>query len=285
MTQPVRTEHDLLGDRAVPADAYYGVHTLRALENFPITGTAISIHPDLVSALACVKQAAALANNELGLLDDERTQAIVQACREIRDGALLEEFVVDVIQGGAGTSTNMNANEVIANRALELMGHRKGDYAHCDPHEHVNCSQSTNDAYPSALHVGMALGNRELLAAVQELIAAFRAKGKEFAGVLKMGRTQLQDAVPMTLGQEFAAWARSLADEAAALRAVERVLCEINMGGTAIGTGLNAPPGYAEKCAAHLARIARKPIHLATDLGDRRADRVRDRGVVGADDR
>src|SRR5918911_2949415 len=153
MTQPVRTEHDLLGDRAVPAAAYYGVHTLRAVENFPITGTPIAIYPDLIRALACIKQAAALANNELGLLDKERTDAIEKACEEVRAGKLHDQFVVDVIQGGAGTSTNMNANEVIANRALELLGHGKGDYHHLHPNEHVNLGQSTNDVYPTAVNV------------------------------------------------------------------------------------------------------------------------------------
>jgi aspartate ammonia-lyase len=171
-----------------------------------------------------------------------------------------------VFQGGAGTSTNMNANEVIANRALELMGHQKGEYRYCDPHDHINASQSTNDAYPTALHVAMALGNVRLVAAITELIEAFRAKGREFATIVKMGRTQLQDAVPMTLGQEFTAFGETLAGEIRALEAVQRVLCEINMGATAIGTGLNAPAGYAEKCTAHLARITGFPIHLAPDL-------------------
>ncbi len=171
-----------------------------------------------------------------------------------------------MFQGGAGTSTNMNANEVIANRALELMGHTKGEYQYCSPHDHANASQSTNDAYPTSLHVGMALGNRELIAAVNELIAAFRAKGEEFASIIKMGRTQLQDAVPMTLGQEFTAFAATLAGEVRALEAMQRVLSEINMGATAIGTGLNAPAGYAEKCTAHLAQITGLPIHLAADL-------------------
>jgi aspartate ammonia-lyase len=183
------------------------------------------------------------------------------------DGKLHDQFRLDVFQGGAGTSTNMNANEVIANRGLELMGHDKGDYRHCDPHDHVNCSQSTNDAYPTSLHVGMALGNARLVAAMKELIEAFRGKGKEFGGVLKMGRTQLQDAVPMTLGQEFTAFAETLAGEVLALERVQNnVLCEVNMGATAIGTGLNAPPGYAEKCVKHLAKITGLPIHLAADL-------------------
>src|SRR5687768_10132874 len=201
--QTVRYEHDLLGDRAVPAGAYYGVHTLRALENFAITGMPISIYPDLVSALACVKQAAARANNELGLLDDLKASAIAKACEEVRQGALLEEFVVDVIQGGAGTSTNMNANEVIANRALELMGRAKGDYQSLHPVEDVNMSQSTNDVYPTAVKLALHFCIHRLTGAMAELRAAFSAKAVEFADVLKIGRTQLQDAVPMTLGQEL----------------------------------------------------------------------------------
>jgi aspartate ammonia-lyase len=250
----------------VPADAYYGVQTARALENFHISGVQLRLYPNLIKALAMVKMAAARANAECGQFSQEILAGIEGACLEIIDGRLHDEFRLDVFQGGAGTSTNMNANEVIANRALELMGHKKGDYAHCDPHDHVNCSQSTNDAYPSALHVGMALGNIELVAAVNELIAAFRAKGREFSGILKMGRTQLQDAVPMTLGQEFDAFGATLAGEAQALLAIQRVLCEVNMGATAIGTGLNAPAGYAERCVDHLATISRLPIYLAADL-------------------
>src|SRR5262245_53681847 len=214
MTQvPTRIEHDLLGDRAVPAGVYYGVHTLRALENFPITGTAISIYPDLVRALACVKQAAALANNALGLLPDEKAQAIAKACEEIREGALLDEFVVDVIQGGAGTSTNMNANEVIANRALELLGRKKGDYQYLHPLDHVNMSQSTNDVYPTAVKVALHFAIERLTAAMAELRGAFAAKAAEFTDVLKMGRTQLQEAVPMTLGQEFSTYAVMLEED------------------------------------------------------------------------
>ncbi|HEU4883363.1 MAG TPA: lyase family protein, partial [Longimicrobium sp.] len=193
-----RTEHDLLGERQVSVDLYYGVQTLRATENFPITGIPIGQYPYLVNALAAVKEAAALANQELGLMTEEVADAIVRACREVRDGKLHEQFVVDVVQGGAGTSTNMNANEVIANRALELLGHHKGEYEVVHPNNHVNLSQSTNDAYPTALHVGMALGNQRLVAAMKQLIAAFNAKGREFSDILKMGRTQLQDAVPMT---------------------------------------------------------------------------------------
>ena len=182
-----RHEHDLLGDRSVPADAYYGVHTLRAVENFPITGTPISIYPDLINALACVKQAAALANNELGLLDAEKSNAIVRACEEIRDGRLHEQFVVDVIQGGAGTSTNMNANEVVANRALEHLGHKRREYRYLHPLEHVNMSQSTNDVYPTAVKVALHFAIGRLVKAMAELRHAFEAKAEEFADVLKMG--------------------------------------------------------------------------------------------------
>jgi aspartate ammonia-lyase len=262
----MRIEKDLLGDRAVPVDAYYGVHTSRALDNFNISGVPLRMYPNLIKALAMVKMAAARANAECGQLGADVQAAIEKACLEIVDGKLHEQFRLDVYQGGAGTSTNMNANEVIANRALEHMGRRKAEYAHCDPHDHVNRSQSTNDAYPTALHVGMALGNAELVGAVNELIAAFRAKGREFAQVLKIGRTQLQDAVPMTLGQEFEAFAETLAGEVAALERIQNVLCETNMGATAIGTGLNAPAGYAEKCSAHLAAITGLPIRLAANL-------------------
>ncbi len=261
-----RLEHDLLGTKAVPADAYYGVQTARGLENFHISGVQIRLYPDFVRALAMVKWAAARANADCGVFGKDVLAGIEGACREIVDGKLLDEFRLDVLQGGAGTSTNMNANEVIANRALELMGHAKGEYKYCDPHDHVNASQSTNDAYPTALHVGMALGNRRLIAAVTQLIDAFRAKGREFASILKMGRTQLQDAVPMTLGQEFTAFAETLAGEVRALQAAERVLCEVNMGATAIGTGLNAPAGYSQKCVAHLADVSGLPIYVAPDL-------------------
>ena len=261
-----RTEHDLLGEMAVPADAYYGVQTARALENFHISGIRLHLYPNLIKALAMVKLAAARANHDCEQFSAEILKGIEGACQEIIDGKLHDQFPLDVYQGGAGTSTNMNANEVIANRALELMGHAKGEYQYCDPHDHVNASQSTNDAYPTALHVGMALGNQELVAAIDELIAAFRAKGKEFAGIVKMGRTQLQDAVPMTLGQEFNAFGQTLHGEVQALKLVHRALCETNMGATAIGTGLNAPKGYAAKCTKHLAAVSGFPITLAEDL-------------------
>jgi aspartate ammonia-lyase len=267
MTKPVtRLEHDLLGELAVPADAYYGVQTARALDNFHISGVELRLYADLIRALAMVKLAAARANVDCGVFGKEILKGIEGACEDIIAGKLHDEFRLDVFQGGAGTSTNMNANEVIANRALELMGKKKGEYRHCDPHDHVNGSQSTNDAYPTALHVGMALGNQRLVAAMKELIAAFRKKGKEFSAVLKMGRTQLQDAVPMTLGQEFNAFAETLAGEVLALERIQNVLCETNMGATAIGTGLNAPEGYAEKCTKHLARVTGLPITLAPDL-------------------
>ena len=265
-SQATRIEHDLLGDKAVPADAYYGVQTARALENFHISGVELRLYPNLIKAFAMVKMAAARANVDCGQFDREILAGIEGACRELIDGKLHDEFRLDVFQGGAGTSTNMNANEVIANRALELMGHQKGEYQYCDPHDHVNRSQSTNDAYPSALHVGMVLGNVELMAAMNELIAAFRKKGQEFSSLIKMGRTQLQDAVPMTLGQEFEAFAETLGGEVRTLDSIQRVLCETNMGATAIGTGLNAPPGYAEKCTDHLARITGFPIRLADNL-------------------
>jgi aspartate ammonia-lyase len=261
-----RTEHDLLGDLEVPVDAYYGVQTARALENFQISGVELRQYPNFIKGLAMTKLAAARANFETGGFSKEILTAIESACQEIIDGKLHDEFRLDVLQGGAGTSTNMNANEVIANRALELLGHQKGEYKYCDPHDHVNRSQSTNDSYPTAMHIGMALGNGEVIWAFNKLIDAFRAKGEEFNSILKMGRTQLQDAVPMTLGQEFHAWAETLADEVQALEAVRRVLCEVSMGGTAIGTGLNAPPAYAQKCADHLGKITNLPIKLARNL-------------------
>jgi len=261
-----RIEHDLLGDREVPAAAYYGVHTLRALENFEITGTPISIYPDLVSALACIKQAAALANNELKLLDDARARAIVKACEEIRAGELLDEFVVDVIQGGAGTSTNMNANEVIANRGLEIMGRAKGDYQYLHPLDHVNMSQSTNDVYPTAVKVALHFGIQRLVDAMAELRRAFEAKAREFAHVLKMGRTQLQDAVPMTLGQELSTYAVMLEEDEQRLREACLLIHEINLGATAIGTGITAHPDYAPLVCQRLADVTGIKLVTASNL-------------------
>ncbi|MFE5794979.1 aspartate ammonia-lyase [Streptomyces sp. NPDC056503] len=261
-----RTEHDLLGHRDVPADAYWGVHTLRALENFPITGTPISVYPNLVDALAAVKEAAALANRDLGLLPAGKAEAIVAACREIRAGALHEQFVVDVVQGGAGTSTNMNANEVVANRALELLGHPRGDYRHLHPNEDVNLGQSTNDVYPTAVRVATVFATRGLLSAMRVLQDAFAAKAEEFRDVVKMGRTQLQDAVPMTLGQEFSTYAVMLEEDRARLSEAIELLHEINLGATAIGTGLNAPAGYAEAARRHLAGITGLPLVTSANL-------------------
>jgi len=262
----MRIEHDLLGEKSIPDDVYYGVQTARAMENFHISGVPISQYPDLIRGLAMVKLAAAQANYDCKQFSAEILRGIESACREIIDGHLHNQFKVDLLQGGAGTSTNMAANEVIANRALEFMGFRKGEYEHCDPHNHVNCSQSTNDAYPTALHVAVFLLNGKVLAELRSLVAAFHQKGNEFVDVIKMGRTQLQDAVPMTLGQEFHAFAESLDNEIYALERIETVLYEVNMGGTAIGTGLNAPAGYAQRCADHLGQISGKPIRLAPDL-------------------
>ena len=261
-----RIEHDLLGDRAVPADAYYGIHTLRALENFRITDTEIAIYPDLVRALACVKQAAALANNALGLLPDDKADAIVRACEEVRQGRLLDQFVVDVIQGGAGTSTNMNANEVIANRGLELSGHQRGEYRYLHPVEDVNMSQSTNDVYPTAVKVALHFAIDRLGAAMQELRRAFDAKAQEFADVLKMGRTQLQDAVPMTLGQELSTYAVMLEEDEERLREAALLITEINLGATAIGTGINAHPHYAALVCQRLAELTRIRLVTAPNL-------------------
>ncbi|MBI1942825.1 MAG: aspartate ammonia-lyase [Betaproteobacteria bacterium] len=266
MTSAVRIEHDLIGERAVPATAYYGIHTLRALENFPITGTSISIYPDLVSALACVKQAAAIANSELGLLDEKRALAIRLACEELREGKLLEEFVVDVIQGGAGTSTNMNANEVIANRALELLGHARGEYQHLHPLDHVNLSQSTNDVYPTAVKVALQFGIRRLLLDMASLRGEFEAKAAEFADVLKVGRTQLQDAVPMTLGQEFSTYAVMLQEDESRLAEAASLAREINLGATAIGTGINAHPEYALRVTRRLSEIAGVELIVSPNL-------------------
>ncbi len=262
----VRIEHDLLGEREVPGDVYWGVHTLRALENFPITGVPIAISPYLPQALAAVKEAAAETNHDLGLLDDERYGAIVQACQEIRAGSLHDQFVVDVIQGGAGTSTNMNANEVIANRALEILGHPRGAYDVLHPNEQVNLSQSTNDVYPTAVKIAVVNATHDLIVAMGDLEEAFRAKAEEFHDVLKMGRTQLQDAVPMTLGQEFGAYALMIAEDRARLREAVMLLHEINLGATAIGTQLNAPEGYVERACDHLSRITRLPLVTAVDL-------------------
>ena len=261
-----RTEHDLLGDKRVPAEAYYGVQTLRALENFQISGRTLRDTPDFVNALAIVKLAAARANHAAGGLDAKKLAAIEKACRAVLDGKYHDQFQVDWYQGGAGTSANMNANEVLANVGLEMMGKPKGDYAALDPHDDLNQSQSTNDVIPTALKVAFLMRNDRLVRDVGELASAFRKKGNEYLRVVKMGRTELQDAVPMTVGQELHAMAASLELEAANLKDAERSLYAVNMGGTAIGTGLNAPKGFAERTAAELATLTGKPITAAPDL-------------------
>jgi aspartate ammonia-lyase len=262
----VRREKDLLGERDVPDASYYGIQTLRAAENFPITGIPIAQYPHLIKALAAVKEAAALTNHELGLLETNIAEAITHACREIRSGNLHGEFVVDVIQGGAGTSTNMNANEVIANRALELLGRRRGEYDAVHPNNHVNLSQSTNDVYPTAIRIAGIWAVSELVQALADLRDAFLLKAEAFADIVKMGRTQLQDAVPMTLGQEFRAFGITVGEDVDRLRDAARLVREINMGGTAIGTGINTDPRYAQLIRRHLEKITRLELITSPDL-------------------
>ena len=264
--QNYRVESDLLGELKVPADAYYGVQTQRALNNYKISNTRMCDYPEYVISIAYVKMAAAAANSELGVLDKEIANAIIAACCEIVDGKYHDQFPIDMMQGGAGTSVNMNANEVIANRALELMGHKKGEYQFCSPNDHVNCAQSTNDAYPTAFRYTFVRMNKHLVSSLQALIAAFRAKGVEFKDFIKMGRTQLQDAVPMTSGQEFNAFANNLEEEIANLERNAVLLREINMGGTAIGTGLNAEPGFADLCTRKMSEFTGDELIKASDL-------------------
>ena len=264
--QKFRVESDLIGELQVPADAYYGVQTQRAINNYKISGTRMCDYPEYIIAMAYVKMAAAAANTELGVLDKKIGDAIVAACKEIVDGKLWDQFPVDMMQGGAGTSVNMNANEVIANRALELMGHKKGEYQYCSPNDHVNCAQSTNDAYPTAFRYTFVRMNKHVEKALKDLIASFRAKGEEFKDIIKMGRTQLQDAVPMTSGQEFNAFANNLEEELANLERNAVLLKEINMGGTAIGTGLNAVPGFAELCTKRMSEFTGDSFEKAPDL-------------------
>jgi aspartate ammonia-lyase len=267
-----RRERDLLGERDVPDDALYGIQTLRALENFPITGVPIREFPSLVEALATIKAAAAEANADLGLLDRATAEAIVRAAEEIRAGRHHEYFLVDVIQGGAGTSTNMNANEVIANRALEMLGRPRGDYKTVHPNNHVNLSQSTNDVYPTAVKLALHGSIETLRGRMSELAAAFLAKGEEFSPHLKMGRTQLQDAVPMTLGQEFTAFGHTMLEDVERLSEAQALIREINMGATAIGTGINAPRGYADRVRENLARRTGLALITAPDLVEATAD-------------
>lgn len=272
-SQDYRIEEDLLGQVEVPADVYYGVQTLRAVNNFDLSGVTLSHFPNFVSALAIVKHAAADANFELGGLTKKKHEAITHACQRIVDGEYHDQFVVDMIQGGAGTSTNMNANEVIANVALEFMGFQKGEYKHLHPNNDVNMAQSTNDAYPTAIRLGLLLGHEHLLRSLSSTIEAFKAKSKEFEHVLKMGRTQLQDAVPMTLGQEFCAFATNLEEDLERFKNwAPELLLDVNLGGTAIGTGINADPNYQGIAVRRLAEISGHPVRAAKDLIEATSD-------------
>jgi aspartate ammonia-lyase len=261
-----RVEKDLLGEKNIPVDAYYGVQTARALENFKISGVLINHYPGFVEAWAMVKLAAARANTDVGAMKKESLDGIEKACKAVLDGKYHDQFLVDWYQGGAGTSTNMNANEVLANIALEMTGHKKGEYKFMDPHDQLNMSQSTNDSYPTAIKVAILLRNQKLIEELEKLVASFRAKGNAFLKIVKMGRTEMQDAVPMTVGQEFHAFAAGLESEIQFLKDAEKYLYDVNMGATAIGTGINVPKGYPEKCAAHLAKIVGKPIVPSTDM-------------------
>ncbi|PCC52005.1 aspartate ammonia-lyase [Brevibacterium aurantiacum] len=272
VSTPTRTETDSIGSLEIPAAAYWGVHTARAMENFPIARRPVSVYPDFVRAFACVKQAAARANLEIGALDEQRANLIDAACEEIKGGRLHDEFTVGVIQGGAGTSTNMNANEVITNRALEIGGHAKGDYSFINPNDHTNHSQSTNDTYPTAIKIALAFSLQNLLGELTLLADAFAAKGREFSGIIKVGRTQLQDAVPMTLGQEFNAFATTLREDVQRLEEAVALLGEVNMGATAIGTAINAPVGYKEAVIKHLRTITGLELVTAGDLVESTSD-------------
>ena len=264
--EKVRTEKDLLGEKQVPADAYYGVQTARALENFQISGVQINHYPGFVEAWAIVKLAAARANADVGAMNQESLAAIEKACKAVLAGQYRDQFQVDWYQGGAGTSTNMNANEVLANIGLELSGHKKGEYQFLDPHDQLNMSQSTNDTYPTAIKIAFLLRNDKLVEELQKLALSFRMKADAYLEIVKMGRTEMQDAVPMTVGQEFHAFADALEGEIRLLRDAEKYLYTVNMGATAIGTGINVPKGYAEKCAAELAKLTGKPIVPASDM-------------------
>ncbi|ALI97711.1 aspartate ammonia-lyase [Rufibacter tibetensis] len=272
MNTTFRIEHDFLGEKEIPNTAYYGVQTLRALENFNITGITNASEPFFIIAFAYVKKAATMANRDLGVLDPKIAEAIIFACDELIAGKYQDQFVTDLIQGGAGTSVNMNANEVIANIGLEYLGHQKGQYEFLHPNNHVNCSQSTNDTYPTSIMMALHLKVDVYLKALADLKASFLRKAKEFKDVLKMGRTQLQDAVPMTLGQEFHGWATTINDDIKHLREAQRKLTECNMGATAIGTSINAPQGYPELCTKYLAQITKLPITLAPDLVEATSD-------------
>jgi len=261
-----RIESDLLGEIQIPSEALYGVQTLRCLENFDISHFHLNEYPLYLKGLAITKMGAAMANHELGLLTDVKYDAIMAACKELEEGKLNEHFPIDMIQGGAGTSTNMNANEVIANRALQLIGHEPGEHKVIAPNDDVNCSQSTNDAYPTAAHIGLYYTHLELVEHLVLLIESFRAKSEEFKGILKMGRTQLEDAVPMTLGQTFGGFASILDDELYHLNEAAEDFLTVNMGATAIGTGICSEPGYAQKCVDALGKLTGLPFRLADDL-------------------
>ncbi|MCB9082267.1 MAG: aspartate ammonia-lyase [Lewinellaceae bacterium] len=267
-----RLEKDFLGEKAIPNDAYYGIQTARAVENFPITGQTVATLPTFIKSLALVKKAAALANRDLEVLDPAIADAIAQACDALIAGELTDQFPVDLIQGGAGTSTNMNANEVIANKALEILGHPKGAYEFVHPNNHVNCSQSTNDAYPTAFRLALYFYIGRLIESMEHLQAAFAAKGQEFAQVLKMGRTQLQDAVPMTLGEEFMAFAVTIREDIQRLREARELITEINLGATAIGTRINAPEGYPELATHYLAELSGVPVVMSENLIEATSD-------------
>ena len=264
--QKFRVESDLLGELQVPAEAYYGVQTQRGINNYHISRKKMRDYPEFVNAIAYVKLAAVQANHSLGVINDEISGAISQACREILEGKLHENFPIDMMQGGAGTSVNMNANEVIANRALEIMGHQKGKYQYCYPNDHCNCGQSTNDVYPTTIRLTFILLNKRLVESLTRMINALRDKGEEYKNTIKMGRTQLQDAVPMTSGQEFNAFANNMEEEILNLERNVKLLHEINMGGTAIGTGLNAVPGFAKLCTENLAKLTGEPFTVSPDL-------------------
>nr|WP_226924389.1 aspartate ammonia-lyase [Georgenia satyanarayanai] len=268
-----RTEEDLLGQREIPDDVYWGVHTLRAVENFALSGTRVRDLPDLVRGMVLVKKASALANRDLRTLPVDIADAIVWACDEmLESGRCLDQFPVDVYQGGAGTSVNMNVNEVIANLALERLGLPKGRYDVVHPNDHVNKSQSTNDAYPTGLRIATHQAVDRLKARLEALAATFTRKGHEFSRVLKMGRTQLQDAVPMTLGQEFSAFAALIGEELLNLSRQQALLLEVNLGATAIGTGLNTPPGYTVRAVAHLAEVTGLPVVRSENLIEATSD-------------
>jgi aspartate ammonia-lyase len=266
MKKRTRMEHDFLGEMEIPDSIYYGIQTRRAVDNFKITGIWISHAPEMIRALGFIKKAAALTNMELGVLPVDIAKAIVAACDDIIDGKLQKQFAVDMIQGGAGTSTNMNANEVIANRALEIMGHAKGDYDVIHPNNHVNCSQSTNDVYPTAINLALYNKLDSLADSMKILHKSFAAKAIEFCDVLKMGRTQLQDAVPMTLGQEFSAYATTILKNIKDVNKARELVLEINLGATAIGTGVNTPPGYARMVAEKLRNTSGIDVRTSADL-------------------